>query len=285
MGLCDLGRMARRSLSAMGKNWLEHKNALVTGAASGIGLAASIRLAAEGANIVGIDIAAEGLEALGAEVEARGRRFIPIVGSVEDLSVIDAGVEQAVEQLGGLDCLVNNAGVGGPIRRFDKLKRSEFEMMIAINQRSVWHGIKTAYGPMRARGGGAIVNVSSMAGIRPNRNHALYGMTKAAVISLTHHAAMDYAPAKIRVNCLCPGPVETPMFDQMKELLDEPAYLATRQQLLNRTVMDRCGSAEEQAAAIAFLLSDEASFMTGVAMPVDGGWSVSDGQGPWNKPD
>ena len=116
-----------------------------------------------------------------------------------------------------------------------------------------------------------------MAGIRPNRFHSMYVITKAAMISMTQHAAMDYARSNIRVNCLCPGPVETPIFNQMEAHLSPEDFQDTRQQLLQRTLVNRFSSPEEQASSVAYLLCDEASFITGIALPVDGGWSVSDG--------
>jgi len=250
---------------------------VITGAASGIGRASALRLAAEGADIVGLDLSSEGLATLGGEVAALGGRCETVVGSVADLATIDAAVTRAVEAFGGLDGLVNNAGIGGPMKRLDAVEPDEFDAIVAINLRSVWYGMKAAYAPMRARGGGAVVNVSSMAGLRPNRHHSPYGMTKAGVISLTQHAAMDFASARIRVNCLCPGPVETPIFEQMERNLDAEAYRVARQRVQQRTLMNRFGTAEEQAAAVAFLLGPEAGFITGIAMPVDGGWSVSDG--------
>ena len=250
---------------------------VITGAASGIGRACALRLAGEGADIVGLDLSQAGLAALADEVTALGGRCETVVGSVADLPVIDAAITRAVEAFGRLDGLVNNAGIGGPMKRLDAVESDEFDAIVAINLKSVWYGMKAAYAPMRAGGGGAVVNVSSMAGIRPNRHHSPYGMTKAGVISLTQHAAMDFATAGIRVNCLCPGPVETPIFEQMERNLDASAYQAARQRVQQRTVMNRFGAPEEQAAAVAFLLSDEAAFITGIAMPVDGGWSVSDG--------
>jgi len=261
-----------------GASRFQNKTAVITGAASGIGRATALRLAAEGANIVGVDLAEDGLSDLAAAVQTLGQHCEKIAGSVADLGVIARAIARAVDALGGLDCLVNNAGVGGPMRPFDSIKPEEFDMMVAINLKPVWYAMTLARAPMRIRGKGTIVNVASMAGLRPNRNHALYGMTKAAVISLTEHAAMDYAADNIRVNCLCPGPVDTPIFEQMRDNLGSDAYEAARRRITQRTLMNRFGSADEQAAAIAYLLSDEASFTTGITMPVDGGWSISDGR-------
>lgn len=255
----------------------QNKSVVVTGAANGIGRAAAMRLAEEGANIVAIDLSEDGLASLAFAIEAIDRRCEIVVGSVESPDIIQTAVARATEVFGGLDALLNNAGIGGPMQRFDKIEPDQFDKMVAINQKSVWYGMKFAFAPMRERGGGSILNVASIAGIRPNRSHALYGMTKAAVISLTHHAAMDYAASNIRVNCLCPGPVETPIFKQMEQNIGKQEYQIARQRLLQRTLLNRFSAAEEQAASIAFLLSDDASFVTGIAMPVDGGWSVSDG--------
>lgn len=250
---------------------------LVTGAGSGIGQSASLRLANEGADIIAVDLSEDSLSALESDVSATGRICETVCGSVAELEVLDQAFDIVNQRFGQLDGLVNNAGIGGPMKRFDQVELGEFETVIDVNLRSVWYGMKRAYAAMETKGG-AIVNVASMAGIRPNRNQSPYGMTKAAVISLTHHAAMDFAPAQIRVNALCPGPVETPMFNQMRNFLDEEGYLRARKLVQSRTVMDRYGTPEEQAAAISFLLSDDATFVTGIAMPVDGGWSVSDGR-------
>lgn len=254
------------------------KVVLVTGAGSGIGRAVALRVATEGADIVALDLAEEGLATLAADIAALGRRCEAIVGDVADLDLLQSAIDRAREAFGGLDGLVNNAGIGGPMRRFETLRREEFDRMVGVNLRPVWYAMAAAHPLLVARGGGAILNVSSMAGLRPNRTHALYGMTKAAVISLTEHAAMDYARDNIRVNSLCPGPVETPIFEQMRRELGSDAYEAARERVTRRTLMNRFGSTEEQAAAAAFLLSDEAAFITGVAMPVDGGWSISDGR-------
>ncbi len=267
--------MPGRTTGANGR--FKDRVVVVTGAASGIGRASALRLAGEGAAIVGLDLSEAGLSALASAIGALGGRCETIAGDITDLALVDAAISRAVDAFGGLDGLVNNAGVGGPMKRFDAVDPAEFDAIVAINLKSVWYGIKAAYAPMRARGG-AIVNVASMAGLRPNWRHSPYGMTKAGVVSLTQHAAMDYASANIRVNCLCPGPVDTPIFEQMQGSMDAATYQAARQRVQERTVMNRFGTADEQAAAVAFLLSAEASFITGIALPVDGGWSVSDGR-------
>ncbi|WP_417459028.1 SDR family NAD(P)-dependent oxidoreductase [Kordiimonas sp.] len=249
----------------------------ITGAASGIGRESALRLASEGADIAALDLSEEGLSSLRSEIKNIGRRCETVTGSVAELGNIKAIVDRAIDTFGGLDGLINNAGVGGPMQRFDKVNSDDFDKMIAINLKPVWYGMQLVYATMRERGGGAILNVSSMAGIVPNRHHALYGMTKAAIISLTQHAAMDYAANNIRVNSLCPGPVKTTMFDQMREQIGQKAYEDAVQNLMQRTLLNRFGTTSEQAATVAFLLSDEAAFITGIAMPVDGGWSISDG--------
>lgn len=251
---------------------------IVTGAASGIGRACALRLAAEGADIVALDLSEPGLRNLAAEIGTLGRRCETVTGSVADLELIDQAIAAATGVFGRLDGLINNAGISGPLRRFDQCSVADFDMMIAVNLKPAWYACKAARAALLEAGGGAILNVASMAGLVPNRHHSLYGMTKAAMISMTYHAAMDYAVDGIRVNCLCPGPVETPIFDQMREAVGDDRYQGVRKQLMRRTLLNRFGTADEQATAAAFLLSDDAAFITGLAMPVDGGWSISDGQ-------
>ncbi len=263
----------------------EGKVIAITGAASGIGRAIAMRLAREGASISALDVSAEGLLSLSEGIEKMGGRCVVTTGSVEEAGCLSALIDRAVGELGGLHGLVNNAGIGGPMQRFDEVSAEDFDRMVGVNLKPVWHTMRCSFSHMRSAGGGAILNVSSMAGIVPNRHHALYGMTKAAMISLTHHAAMDYAEYGIRVNALCPGPVTTPIFEQMRDSLGDQAYASAIKGLMRRTLLNRFGTADEQAAACAFLLSEEASFITGIALPVDGGWAISDGQTRGQEPD
>ena len=263
---------------AQGADRFQDKIVLITGAASGIGRACAIRLAREGADILAVDLARDGLASLAAEVAALGGRCECVAGSVANLEVLDSAFALAAQAFGGLDGLVNNAGIAGPMKPFHRIEPAEFDAVVAVNLRAAWYALKLARDPMRERGGGAIVNVASMAALRPSGNHSPYGMTKAGVVSLTQHAAIDYAADGIRVNCLCPGPVETPIFDQMRDMLDPAAYAAMRGRLERKTLVNRFGTADEQAAAVAFLLSADAAFVTGIAMPVDGGLSIADGR-------
>ena len=210
--------------TARGPGRFEGKVVVITGAASGIGRAARFGWPGRAPLSSGWRLSPERLASLAADIAALGGRCETVTGDVSNLATIDAAIARAVEAFGGLDGLVNNAGVGGPMKRFDAVEPAEFDAIVAINLKPVWYGVKAAYRPMRARGGGAIVNVSSMAGLRPNWRHSPYGMTKAGVVSLTQHAAMDYASANIRVNCLCPGPVDTPIFEQMQRNMDAAAY-------------------------------------------------------------
>lgn len=250
------------------------KTILITGAGSGIGRASAIRLASEGANIVGLDLSDTALEETGGLVSAQGGNWRAVAGNIADLSKLDLAFSVALNEFRGLDGLVNNAAVRGPTATMDEIGPSDFDEVVAINLKAVWYALKLARAPMRSRGGGAIVNIASMAAMRPNPRLPLYGMTKAGVVSLTLQAALDYAKDGVRVNCVCPGPVKTSMSQGFVSHLPLQEANEIHRRIARTTALNRYGEPEELAAAIRFLLSADASFITGAIMPVDGGSSA-----------
>ena len=253
---------------------LSGRTVIVTGAASGIGLATSRQAAKAGANIVGIDLSAEGLEKAGADVAQCGGSWFGVAGSVADEAVIDAGIAAALDRFGALDCLVNNAGISGAQGEFDHASSADFDAIVAVNLKAVWYGLKAARAPMARQGRGAIVNIASMAAMKPNPYAPLYSMTKTGVVMLTKQTALSYAPDGIRVNCICPGPVETPIVSAMEKTMTVEEAAEFRRHFATTTALGRFGHPDEIASAVIFLLGDSASFITGAILPVDGGMSV-----------
>ncbi|MEM8560641.1 MAG: glucose 1-dehydrogenase [Pseudomonadota bacterium] len=253
---------------------LASRTVVVTGAAGGIGRAAALRCAAEGANIVAVDCDAHALRSLVSEVNQLGSDCSMVEGDISDLATVESMMSVAETAFGRLDGLVNNAATSGKLSPFETAEPEEFARMIAVNVQPVWRSMQLARAPMARRKGGAIVNIASLAALRAERGVALYGMTKGAVANLTINAALDYASANIRVNAVCPGPVETPMLGKMEKIIDASNTEAARKKIASTIPLRRCATVWEIAGAVAFLLSDDASFITGVLLPVDGGKSV-----------
>jgi NAD(P)-dependent dehydrogenase (short-subunit alcohol dehydrogenase family) len=233
---------------------LEGHRALVTGAGSGIGRATCLRLREEGATVAALDLDRESAARVAEEVGGTA-----VVADMADRPAVDAAVERAVDALGGLSLMVNNAGIG-LARPFHRHSDRAYDLVVDASMRGTFHGIRATAPVILAGGGGAIVNVSSISGMRPTRGEAAYSAAKAAVIALTRSAALEYGPT-LRVNCVSPGLIDTPF-------LDDPAV---RSGIGRRTPLGRVGAASEVASVIAFLCSAEASYVTGVNVPVDGG--------------
>lgn len=253
---------------------------IVTGAAKGIGAAIAKRCAAEGASVVVVDRDAERLKPVLDAIHhqyggADSAKASMVVGDISNDQTIHHMVEVALGDHGRLDGLVNNAGIFGAFARFESNSIEAFDEIIAINVRAAWLAMKLAKPAMLASdGGGSIVNMASMASVRANRGLSLYGMTKAAIANLTINAATEYAKHNIRVNAICPGPIDTDMLGKVEEFIDERHSDEARRQITNSIPLGRYGRPDEIAGAAAFLLSSDAGFMTGARIPVDGGQSL-----------
>jgi NAD(P)-dependent dehydrogenase (short-subunit alcohol dehydrogenase family) len=250
---------------------LQRKVAIVTGAASGIGRASAERFAAEGAAVLLADLRVDACAEVVAAIHARGGRAEACGVDVSDDASVGAMVAQAVATFGGLDVLFNNAGVGHYVP-FDQLDPEAWDRILSVNLKGVFLGCRHAVPEIRRRGGGAILNTASLSGIRAQAQNEAYCASKAGVIQFSRSLAKELAAEGIRVNCLCPGAVDTPLlrrFSGAGERIDEEIAALGR-----RSPLGRVARPEEIAAAALFLVSDEASFITGVALPVDGGSSV-----------
>lgn len=235
---------------------VEGKIAVVTGAASGIGAATAGRFAAAGATVVVSDIADGSVVA-----EQVGGAFV--AADVRDEAQVEALVDTAVARYGRLDVMVNNAGVIGPGRGIAADSMDDVREVLEVNLLGAIHGTRHAARAMRP--GGTIVNTASMAGVVGFPGLAAYGASKWGVVGLTKHAAVEFGPRGIRVNCVCPTGVSTPMAGELAN------HWAVRSQALANQHVRRLATAEEVAAAIHFLACDDAAMVNGHALQVDGG--------------
>jgi NAD(P)-dependent dehydrogenase (short-subunit alcohol dehydrogenase family) len=246
---------------------LQGKVAVVTGAASGIGQATAELLAGMGARIVGCDVDVDGGEATVSRVREHGGEALFVAADVTDAAAIDAVVARAIGTYGQLDCAANCAGVGGGHGRTHEYPEEEWDRIVAVNLKGTWLAMRSEITAMLDAGKpGSIVNVSSTLGLRGGPFGAPYSASKHAVLGLTRSAAIEYAPAGIRVNAVCPGAIDTPMMDETFARF--PGF---REALLGFVPTGRMGGPAEVASAIAWLASDAASFVTGEAVAVEGG--------------
>ncbi len=249
---------------------LANKIALVTGAGSGIGRGIARRFAAEGTSLALNDIAEAPLQETAALIEEVGGQSISVVGNVTVRADAERMVEAAVSGFGRLDIVVNNAGITGSRQATlaHLTPDEEWERVMAVNVSGVFQVARAAIRQMLAQGSGTIINIASTAGFVPFPARAAYNASKGAVISFTRALALDYAPNHIRVNAICPGMVETAM---TRWRLDVPEL---RQQVLDTIPWGRIGQTEDIAAAAVYLASDEADFVTGHMLVIDGGWTI-----------
>jgi NAD(P)-dependent dehydrogenase (short-subunit alcohol dehydrogenase family) len=244
---------------------LQAKVALVTGAGSGIGRATALRFGTEGAKVACVDAHGEAATATAQAIVARGGTAIALRADVASEPDCSAMIEQTLAAFAGLSILVNSAGVRAQVTG-EGAPVEEWRRVVDVNCTGTYLASRAAL-PALSQSGGAVVNLASIFGLVGGATSSAYAASKGAVVNLTRQLALEWAP-RIRVNCVCPGVIETPMTAPLRQ---DPAWTES---VLRGYPLARFGQPEEIAAAILYLASDEAAFVTGVALPVDGGYTA-----------
>ncbi len=250
---------------------LQSKVAIITGAGAGIGRASALCFAREGAIICAADRDASAAQAIAAEICRQSARAESFVADVSDRDEVAGLVADIHSRFGRIDILVNNAGIV-PHGKLHETSEEQWDRTFAVNVKSMYLLCHEVVPIMQRQGGGVILNTASATVLRKVPDRAAYSASKGAVLALTRTMALDYVKDGIRVNCLCPGTVDTPSLRQRLAAFGDPEQ--ARQRFIARQPMGRFGSAEEIAEAALYLVSDEAAFVTGVAFPIDGGLSL-----------
>lgn len=243
--------------------------ALVTGAASGMGLAAARAFAEAGAAVVLTDIDEQKLRAAVTDLTGAGHKVLGVAGDIADEAFVKSLMDQTVNTYGRLDAAFNNAGIQSPAVETADVGSEVFDQVNAINLRGVWLCMKYQLQQMRQQGSGAIVNNSSLGGLVGVPGRAAYHAAKHGVIGMTKSAGLEYADRGVRINAICPGIIETPMVAGMLEGETE-----IMKEMMRDVPIRRLGTAQEVADAVLWLCSPGSRFIVGVALPVDGGYTA-----------
>jgi NAD(P)-dependent dehydrogenase (short-subunit alcohol dehydrogenase family) len=245
------------------------KVAFVTGAANGIGRAAALAFAREGASVIVADVSEQGNQTTTRLIQEAGGRALAVQCDVTRTEEIKAALDKGVQAFGRLDFAFNNAGVEQPVQPAADLTEEDWDRIIDVDLRGVFLCMKHEIPLMLKQGGGAIVNTSSGAGVKGIAGQAAYCAAKYGIVGLTKAAALDYAKSNIRINAVCPGIIETPMMGRFSGGTSEG-----RAKVIAQEPIGRMGKPEEIAAAVVWLCSDPAAFVVGHAMVIDGGQTV-----------
>ncbi|WP_254763223.1 SDR family NAD(P)-dependent oxidoreductase [Natrinema marinum] len=250
---------------------LEEKTAFITGAGSGLGREAAELFADEGATIVAADIDLESAEETVALVEEAGQSGTALELDVRDADAVQAAVDETVDEF-GLDIMLNNAGVSHERSKVEDIDESERDRVIDVNVKGVWNGCRAVIPHFKEQGSGAIVNTASLAGVIGAPELGAYSLSKGAVVNFTRTVAAEVGPAGVRANAVCPGVTDTAM---PRKNHTEEEWEARKEEMSKFYPLKRLGRPEDIANAMLFLASDEASWITGQALVVDGGFSCT----------
>ncbi|MEC8767142.1 MAG: SDR family NAD(P)-dependent oxidoreductase, partial [Actinomycetota bacterium] len=247
------------------------KSVVITGATGGLGRAAAQRFYDEGANIVLVDLHQNDIDAFLQTFDTDSKRIIGIEADVSKDADVKNYVNETMSVFGRIDTLFNNAGIEGSISSLENYEEEIFDRVVQVNIKGVWLGMRYCADAMRQSGGGSIINTASAAGLMATPSLIAYGASKHAVIGMTKSASIELAPAGIRVNAVCPGVINTRMMRSIEEqtIPDNPEeYIKA---VSEKTPLGRYGEPEEVAGLVAFLASDEATYITGSSYVIDGG--------------